>query len=216
MRGVKERDLNALREFIVILDSYRVHRYVEIDSMDEAVKEGKLRRKLVAEWKDVRPILIKMANSAASIPDIMKLIRIRDTLSLVSMIFITASFALIIARIVLRYSPVAFGAWEELLYPSTIVLMFTALVSRVIINRKIGLKIESYHAENSEKFSTYQSRLKKLTQSLINVLSDSIKRFHEKPEDYTMKLYNCDYERIRVVEKPSRFRKYYVVIPECR
>jgi len=216
MRGVKERDLNVLREFIVILDSYRVHRYVEIDSMDEAVKEGMLRRKLAAEWKEIRPLLIKMANSAASIPGIMKLVRIRDTLSLISMIFITASFALIMVRILLRHSPVAFGAWEELLYPSTIVLMFTALVSRVLINRKIGLKIESYHTENSEKFSAYQSRLKRLTQSLINVLSESIKRFHEEPEDYAMKLYNCDYERIKVVEKPSRFKKYYTVIPECR
>jgi len=216
MRGAKEIDLNLLKELILVLDSYRVHRYVEIDFIDAAVKEGKL-RKFVAEWQSVRPILVKMASSAASIPGVVKLVKIRDTISLASMVFLTVSFSLIIARILLRYSPVlAFGTLEELLYPSTLVLVFSALILRVVINREIGLRVETYYAENSEKFSTYQLKLKKLVQSLINVLSESVKRLHEEPENYVMKLYNCDYKKIKVIEKPSRFKKYYTVIPEGR
>jgi hypothetical protein len=215
MRGISETDLQILMELIEILDSYRVHRYIDIRPVDTAIEKGKLKREIALEWEKVRPTLVKMASSTASIPGIIRLVKIRDFVNFVSLIFLTSAFALVAVRLLLRNVPnLSFGIWEELIFPCALVLIFVALITRVIINRKIGLKIEAFYNEKSKEFKDDDLQLKKFVQNFINVLSAQVKRIRGEPKNYVMRLYNVDYRKIKVAEEPSRFKKYYTVTLE--
>jgi len=205
-------DLATLRDFIVILDGYRARDYTDIEFMDKAVVEGKLGSKFVEDWKEIRKILIKMASSSASIPGVVKFIKIRDFIGFISMIFMTAAFTLVIFQIALKKS--FLGLYGEFVFLSTFILLIVSIISRFLINRKIGLKIEKYHAENPEKFRNHLLRLREVVQDLLYSLSKQIKLSGEDPEDYKMKFYNADYKRIKIVEEPDRWGKYYVVVPQ--
>jgi hypothetical protein len=215
MESSKETDLRALTELIELLDSYRVHRHVDISSIDIALEKGELKGEIASQWKKIRPTLVKMASSTASIPGIIKLVKIRDSINFVSLVALTSAFALVAVRVLLRNFPSSsFGLLEELIFPSTLILVFVTLISRVVINRKIGLKIEEFYREKSKEFSNDYLRLKRLAQNFINILYVHLKRVHSEPKNYIMRLYNCDYKKIKVIKSPDRLKKYYTVMLE--
>ena len=205
-------DLATLRDFIVILDGYRVRDYTDTEFMDKAVVEGKLGSKFMENWKEIRKILIKMASSSASIPDVVKFIKIRDAIGFVSMILMTAAFVLVILQIALKQS--ILGFYGEFIYLSAFILLIVTIISRFLINRKIGLKIEKYHTENPEKFRNHLLRLREVVQDLLYSLSKHIKLSGGDPDDYKMRLYDVDYKRIKIIQEPDRWRRYYVVVPQ--
>lgn len=203
-------DLKTLRDLIITLDGYRVHHYEDTESLDRAIKEGKLGRRFVKEWKEIRPNLMKMASMVASLPNVMTLIKTRDAINFISMIFLTIAFALVITRMLTKFSL----GLVELVFPSALILLFTSIISRFLINRKIGLEIEAYYAKHPEKFGVERLRLKGTIQKLLNILSNRIRRLGEDPNNCVMKLYNFDYKKIKVIGGTSRLRKYYTVVPE--
>jgi hypothetical protein len=207
-------DLQTLRDFIVALDGYRVHSYTDIESMDKAVSEGKLGNKIAEDWEENRKILIKMASSTAAIPGVLRFLKVRDAISLVSMILMSTVFVLLILQVLLRQSIA--GVYIDFIYISAFLFLIISIVSRFLINREVSLKIEKYHAENPEKLRAQIQRLKEITQDLLNTLCRNIKLSGKKPDDYVMKLYNIDYQGIRVLQGPGRWRKYYVVVPKTR
>ncbi|MEM2915387.1 MAG: hypothetical protein QXH91_08340, partial [Candidatus Bathyarchaeia archaeon] len=108
------------------------------------------------------------------------------------------------------------GMYIDFIYISAFLFLIISIVSRFLINREIGLKIEKYHAENPEKLGAQIQRLKEITQDLLNTLCRSIQLSGGKPDDYVMKLYNVDYKGIKILQEPSRWRKYYVAVPKTR
>lgn len=211
-----QKDLQILMELVEILDSYRVHRYVDIRPVNEAIKKGKLKKEIASKWEKIQPTLVKMASVTASIPGVIKLVKIRDLINFLSLIFLTSAFALIAMRLLFRSVPnPGFEFWEELIFPNTLALMFIALIAKVIINRKIGFKIENFYREKgSRELDSNDIRLKECIQDFINILSNQVKRIHFEPEKCIMQVYKIDYRKIRVIEEPSRFRKYYTVTIE--
>lgn len=205
-------DLATLRDFVVILDGYRVHNYADIEFMDKAVVEGNLGSKFMEDWKEIRKILVKMASSSASIPGVLKFIKIRDAIGFISLIFMTAAFVLVILQIALKQR--VLGLYGEFIYLSAFIFLIASIISRFLINRKVGLKIEKYHTENPEKFRTHLLRLREVVQDLLYSLSKHIKLSGGDPDDYKMRLYNADYKRIKIIQEPSRWRRYYVVVPQ--
>jgi len=207
----KEVDLNALRDLIEVLDGYRVYIYTDVEFIDKAVKEGKLGKGFMEEWREIRKTLKEMASSAASIPNVIKFMKIRETIGFISMLLITTAFVLLIIQIALKVSP--FGLFGDLIFSSAFILLIASIISRFLINRKIGLKIEAYYAEHHENFKDQRLRLRKITQDLLVRLSNYIKRFSEDENKYQIRLYNVDYKRITVIQEPDRWRKYYVAVP---
>lgn len=214
--GWSQKDLRILMELIEILDSYRVHRYVDIRPVNGAIKEGKLKKEIASKWEKVQPTLIKMASATASIPSVTKLVKIRDLINFLSLVFLTSAFALIAMRLLFRSVPnPGFEFWEGLIFPSALASMLIALIARVIINRKIGFKIENFYAEKkSRELDSDDAQLKECIQNFINILSTQAKKIRFEPERCIMQLYKTDYRKIRVLEEPSRFRKYYTVTIE--
>jgi len=207
-----EVDLSALRDLIEVLDWYRVYNFTEIKFLDKAVKEGRLGRGFMEEWREIRKTLKQMAGSAASIPGVIRLIKIREAIGFTSMLLITVAFVLLIAQIALKVSP--FGLFGDIVFLCAFALLIVSFISRFLINRKIGLKIEAYYAEHHEDFKDHRLRLRKTIQDLLVRLSNYVKRIGEDENRYKIRLYNVDYKRITVIQEPDRWRKYYVVVPE--
>ncbi len=92
-------------------------------------------------------------------------------------------------------------------------VFFGTQLAKHIIDLKIALKIEEHFKRNPEKFRLHGLLLKKIVQNLVNNLSSCIE---SSKKECKIALYNVDYEGIKVIKKPTRLRKYYIVVLNSR
>lgn len=212
-RHRRENDLKALTDLITLLDCYRVNRYVQLDSMEKAVKSGKL-GKFDVKWREIRRILYKIGGLPSLSASINKLVKIREGVKVIEIIG-SYLFAFGLGVFVLNYFKVC-PEWLQPAYvyvglPALIVLLGTRLTTE-FINRKIALEIEELSKSHSEKFRFLRARLRDIAQNLINRLGKHINDRHEDPDKYRIDLYNTDYKGIKILKSPGTLRKHYTVV----
>jgi hypothetical protein len=212
-RHRRENDLKALTDLITLLDCYRVNRYVQLDSMEKAVKSGKL-EKFDVKWREMRRILYKIGGLPNLSASINKLVKIREGVKAIEIIG-SYLFAFGLGVFVLSYFKVC-PEWLQPAYvyvglPALIVLLGTRLTTE-FINRKIALEIEELSKSHSKKFRFLRARLRDIAQDLINRLGKHIKDRHEDADKYRIDLYNTDYKRIKILKSPGTLRKHYTVV----
>jgi len=214
-RHHEETDLKALTDLITFLDCYRVNRYVELDSMEKAVKSGKL-GKFDVDWREIRRILYKIAGLPKLSASINKVVKIREGVKVVEII-VSCLFTFGLGIFVLSYFE-ACPEWLEPAYvyvglPALIALLGTRLTTE-FINRKIALEIEVLSKSHPEKFRFLRARLRDMAQDFIHRLGKHIKDRHEDADKYTIDLYNTDYKGIKILKSPGTLRKHYTVVCE--
>ncbi|MDH5438775.1 MAG: hypothetical protein OEX76_07740 [Candidatus Bathyarchaeota archaeon] len=212
-RHRRENDLKALTDLITLLDCYRVNRYVQLDSMEKAVKSGQL-GKFDVKWREIRRILYKIGGLPNLSASINKLVRIREGVKVIEIIG-SYLFAFGLGVFVLSYFKVC-PEWLESAYvyvglPALIVLLGTRLTTE-FINRKIALEIEELSKRHPEKFRFLRTRLRDIAQDLINRLGKHIKNRREDADKYRIDLYNTDYKGIKILKSPGTLRKHYTVV----
>jgi len=212
-RHRRENDLKALTDLITLLDCYRVNRYVQLDSMEKAVKSGQL-GKFDVKWREIRRILYKIGGLPNLSASINKLVKIREGVKVIEIIG-SYLFAFGLGVFVLNYFKVC-PEWLQPAYvyvglPALIVLLGTRLTTE-FINRKIALEIEELSKSHSEKFRFLRARLRDIAQNLINRLGKHINDRHEDPDKYRIDLYNTDYKGIKILKRPGTLRKHYTVV----
>lgn len=208
-----EVDLKALTDLITLLDCYRVNRYLQLDSVEKAVKSGRL-GKFDVKWREIRRILYKIGSLPELSAKIEKLVKIQES---VKGIEIMASFLFTfgLGVFVLSYFQVC-PEWLEPAYlyvgMPALVVTFGTRLTKEYINRKIALEIEELGKSHSEKFRFLRARLKSIAQDFINRLGKQIKNRREDADKYKIDLYNTDYTGIEILKSPGTFRKHYTVI----
>ena len=211
----REIDLKVLTGLITLLDCYRINRYVELDSMEKAVKGGKL-GKFDVKWREIRRILYKIASLPKRSASIEKLVKIRERVKLVEIIG-SYLFVFGLGVFLLTYFDLCpewlKGTYVYVALPALVVVLGTRL-AREFIHRKIALEINDLSKRHPEKFGFLRARLKEIAQNLIYRLGRYIRDRGEDAEEYKFDLYNTDYEGIRIVRSPGLVRKYYTVVCE--
>ncbi len=213
LRVSREVDPKALTYLITVLDCYRINRFVELDPVERAVKEGKL-GKIGAEWKRIRRILYKVGSLPELSPNVMRLIKIRERVKLVWIIALYF-FTFGLGVFVLTFFNVG-PKWLEraltVVYLPSIGAMLGTRLLDAFINRKIALEIDRLDREHPKKFRFDRSDLKETAQNLINHLLNYLRNSHEDPGKYKIDLYNTDYKGIEILKGPGTFRKHYTVV----
>ena len=209
----REIDLKTLTNLITLLDCYRIDRYVELDSMEKAIKDGKLGR-FDVRWKEIRRILYKIGSLPKLSAGMDKLLKMRERVKILAMIG-AYFFVFGLGIFVLTFFD-ACPEWLQHTYvyiamPSIIIILGTRLADEYI-SRKIALEIEKLSKTHSKKFRFLRERLKEIVQELIDHLSSYIRDRNEDADKYNFDLYNTDYTGIKVVKSPGTFRKHYTLI----
>lgn len=209
----REIDLKALTNLITLLDCYRIDRYVELDSMEKAIEDGKL-GKFDVRWKEIRRILYKIGGLSKLSAIIDKLLKIRGRVKILSMIG-TYFFVFGLGVFVLTFFNLC-PEWLKHTYayvamPAIIIILGTRLADEYI-SRKIALEIEELSKSHPEKFRFLRTRLRDIAQDLINRLGKHIKDRREDADKYRIDLYNTDYKRIKILKSPGTLRKHYTVV----
>ena len=211
----REIDLKVLTDLITLLDCYRINRYVELDSMEKAVRDGKL-GKLDVKWREIRRILYRIASLPERSANIEKLVNIRERVKLVEIIG-SYLFVFGLGVFLLTYFDLCpewlKGTYVYVALPSLLLVLGTRL-AREFIHRKIGLEIDEFSKRHPKKFRFLRARLKEMAQDLIYKLSKSIRDRNEDAEEYKFDLYNTDYKGIKILKSPGLVRKYYTVVCE--
>lgn len=212
-RRNREIDLKALTDLITLLDCYRINRYVQLDSMEKAVRTGKL-GKFDVKWREIRRILYKIGSLPKLSASINKLVKIREGVKVIEIIG-SCLFTFGLGVFVLSYFKVC-PEWLEPAYvyvglPALIALLGTRLTTE-FINRKIALEIEELSKSHPEKFRFLHARLRDIAQDLINRLGKHIKDRHEDADKYKIDLYNTDYKGIKILKSPGTLRRHYTVV----
>lgn len=211
----REIDLKTLTNLITLLDCYRIDRYVELDSTEKAIKDGKL-GKFDVRWKEIRRILYKIGSLPKLSATVDKLLKIRGRVKILSTIG-AYFFVFGLGVFVLTFFDIC-PEWLEHTYvyiamPSMIIVLGTRLADEYI-SRKIALEIEKLSKTHSKKFRFLRERLKEITQELIDHLSNYIRDRNEDADKYKFDLYNTDYTGIKIIKSPGKLRKHHTVVCE--
>ncbi|MEM0006722.1 MAG: hypothetical protein QXR89_00430 [Candidatus Bathyarchaeia archaeon] len=217
----KIEDLKAAKKILMLVDGYRKLNIEDFAWADKEVKEGKMGVKFSKDWKEIREIMLKFAREAGSQRRLLNLAALQQILIQAGLV-ISA-----ITTLLATLSMVAFlfhFEWARLvpeilsyaLIPLAIGIV-VMLAGPPLIARKISSELEKFFARKRDLVVKADPILKDAAQKIINGISEGIKNGDlkvKKRKAYELGLFNTDYDGIKIVKKPSFFRKYYIVLPE--
>jgi hypothetical protein len=204
IRLPEETDLHLLGRLIYVLDSYRIHRYEDFTSINKSIKQLKFGKTFKKTWEEeITPILYKMSSLPMSLRKVKLLIRFRSVLGFITAAVFTVAFIILMAR----------AREYGLILSVSAIILLTWYTGRPLIDYKIGKILNNYFEEHPEKFGILRSRLKLIVQNLIDEFSRLSKNMSEDVVPM-LELYNIDYRGIKVIKKPTTFRKHFVVLPK--
>ncbi len=214
-------DLKAAKKILMLLDGYRRLNIEDFAWADKEVKEGKMGVKFSKDWKKIREVMLKFAREAGSQRRLLNLAALQQILIQAGLV-ISA-----ITTLLVTLSMVAFlfhYEWAKLV-PEILSYAFIPLAIGIVImlagppliSRKISLELEKFFARKKDLVLKADPTLKDAAQKIINSISEAIKTGDlkvKKKKDRELGLFNIDYDGIKIIKKPSLFRKYYVVLLE--
>lgn len=218
----KIEDLKTAKRILMLIDGYRRLNIEDFAWADKEVKEGKMGVKFSKDWKEIREIMLKFAREAGSQRHLLNLAALQQVLIQAGLV-ISA-----ITTLIATLSMVAFlfhFEWARLV-PEILSYAFIPLAIGIVvmlagpplISRKISSELEKFFTRKKDLVVKADPILKDASQKIINSISEAIKNGNskvKKRKDYELGLFNIDYNGIKVIKKPSLFRKYYVVLPEA-
>ncbi len=190
------RDIVKLIEYF---DGVRVGYGVDFKTIERILTNRKkieeaLPYKFKALKKDIEEMLLliykdKKATKALN--------RLRISLFLHRFVFFTLIFSLIALFLGIMFSPFL------------VFLMFPVLYIAVILKTRSLVTIRLFYINNREKLAPGKDRkIKETINSLINLIREI-----EWAKGYvTLRLYNTDYNNIKIVKRPGFFRDYFVAV----
>lgn len=200
-------DINMLSDLIKLLDGYTINRLVDFRPIDKSIREGKLGKSLINDWKTIERNLRKMSRLAGEQPDITRLMKMRS----VSRILVTAYGTCIFAFMIL--SGLGQINFQIIIYFFMVNIFIIPLpvYAEVIFLRRIARKIDELFEGPPERFKMFREHLRTLVQDLIYEFACIVKNRAEDPSKHELRLYTANYEGIRIKKKPSRFDRCYTV-----
>ncbi|RLI11866.1 hypothetical protein DRO33_03385 [Candidatus Bathyarchaeota archaeon] len=204
----REPDLLVLKALIELIDGYRVNYFGDPRPFSERIRDNALGREVKSEWKTIYRALMKIATTVERIPEVRSYISLQSALRFLSIMLTLIGLSIPLINMV-RGVPTSI--WIPFSLATCGACM---LVASWAVGRNMALAIEDYFREHKEKYKFVRAYLARVNQKLINSLRRQLEATGEDPDRYRLKLFNTDYKGIKVVKKPSLFRKRYIVSVE--
>jgi hypothetical protein len=213
------RDLKMAKKILLLLDGYRAFDFEDFEWADRGVKEGKMGKRFEQEWREIREILLKLAREAGSKREFLKLALLQQALFFGGYIVSTICTLLsVIGAISFMFIP----EWKEIFmkiltyaFVPLIISLILTLIGPPLIAKKITRGLEKHFEKKRRLVKNVDIQLQNIAQKIIYSIAYGIKsgRIKIKSKDYELGVFHVDYDGIRILKRPSLFRRYYIVIP---
>lgn len=204
-----EADPDDIRKAIYHIDAYRSHIYYNLSFINKMVDQGTLGEYFGQNWKRLKRNLIKMAKSATSHPESIRLARYQSYTEGLYQVAVPIVFVVLIIGLVAPQTPII-GAIAPYIMIIAFSSMIIGLLGRYILGNRIGKNIDKYFIDNPDAQVLRSDELKSIIQNLINLLRQILFYEDEDPEDHLVGLGLVDYEHIEIFKKPRPWRQYYL------
>lgn len=217
----KIEDLKAAKKILMLIDGYRKLNIEDFEWADTEVKNGKMGKRFSQDWKEIRELMLKFAREAGSQGHLLNLAALQQILLQVGLV-VSA-----ITTLLTTLSMTAFLfhlEWAKII-PEILTYALIPLIIGIaimfagppLIARKITSELEKFYQRRRDFVSKANLVLKDAAQKIIYSIIHEINKGSlevKKKKEYELGLFNTDYKGVKIVKKPSLFRKYYIVIPE--
>jgi len=217
----KITDLKTAKKILMLIDGYRILNIEDFAWADKEVKEGKMGKRFSSDWKEIREVMLKFAREAGSQ---------RHLLNLAALQQILLQFGLVISSITTLLTTLSMVAflfhfeWAKMI-PEILTYALIPLIIGIVIMfagppliaRKITSELEKFYQKRKDFVNMADVLLRNTAQKIIYSIIQEVKKGNlkvKKKKEYELGLFNTDYKRVKIVKKPSLFRKYYIVVPE--
>ncbi len=205
-----EADPDDIRKAIYHIDAYRSHVYYNLSFVDKMVDQGTLGEQFGQNWKRLRRNLIKMAKSATSHPESIRLARYQSYTEGLYQVAVPIVFVVLIIGLVAPQTPII-GAIAPYIMIIAFSSMIIGLLGRYILGNRIGKNIDKYFIDNPDAQVLRSGELKSIIQNLINLLRQILFYEDEDPKDHLVGVGIVDYDHVEIVKSPRPWRQYYLV-----
>ncbi|MEM3596792.1 MAG: hypothetical protein QXJ53_01485 [Candidatus Bathyarchaeia archaeon] len=200
------KEIELLKKMVTVVDSYRINLFLSVKHVDSEIEQVKLRSELKREWKRLREKMIKMANASLNIPQLKKIAKIREVLRFIVWSIVFLAFATFMFTMI-------FGMGDfSIIWITASMALLVLMILEPIFNYAIAKNVERYYSENAQRFEETKKQLKHFAQQLIFALKEELQKEKEPFENNPIKIYNVDYQRIKVKKSPALWRRHYVII----
>jgi hypothetical protein len=199
------KEIELLKKMITVVDSHRINLFLSVKHVDNEIEQVKLKDEIKKEWKRVREKMVKMANASLNIPLLKKIAKIREVLRFIVWSIVFIAFATFMFTMI-----VGIGDFSIIWITASIALLIL-MALEPIFNYVIAKSVEKYYLENAQRFEGTKHQLKIFAQQLIYALKEEMQKAKESSEDNPIKIYNIDYQRIKVKKNPTLWRRHYVI-----
>lgn len=236
---VKNADLFTNVTFL--LDAYRVYHPEEYGWIEKAIEEGRMGKRFKEDWKEIRKNLNKIARIPKKLEYLLRWANIQSGLKLIGLLATTLGMGVIMTSFLGIYfrHPFFSGLFSVMVDYAAIplLLLFTiGFLGPIYMGRRISKARMAYFREREKYYREIDQRLKSYTQKMIDSLAEHYRRegiigveslsrpakrsrlltfLKGKEEEQNAKpelfLFNTDYKGIKVVRKPTFWRKHYIV-----
>lgn len=217
----KIEDLKATKKILMLIDGYRKLNLEDFKWADKEVKEGKMGKRFLQDWKEIQEVMLKFAREAGSQRHLLDLAALQQILLQVGLVvsaITTLLTTLSMTAFVFRFE------WAKMI-PEILTYALIPLIIGIaimfagppLIARRITSELERFFERKKEFVDMADVVLKGAVQRIIYSIIEAIKNGEleiKKEKEYELGLFNTDYNGVKIVKKPSLFRKYYIVIPE--
>jgi hypothetical protein len=202
----------GLKSIIELLDSYRIYRFLDPARVDRAIGAGKVDRRTASEWSKLKPELVEMTKSLQTIPNLSTMISVYSVVRTAGPMFLPF---IILMFFLGEYDP----SIAAIISTALVIALFAFIFFAKILQYSIAKRIEKHVKTHGDKFAATRRRLAQATQSVMRILTSLLEKSdHDGLEHskYRLRLYNADYDGIKIIGKPSLLRKHYSVALEPR
>jgi ABC-type multidrug transport system fused ATPase/permease subunit len=214
-------DLKAAKKILMLIDGYRKLNIEDFEWADKEVKDGKMGKRFSQDWKQIRELMLKFAREAGSQRHLLDLAALQQILLQVGLV-VSAITTLLTTLSMMAF--VFHLEWAKII-PEVLTYALIPLVIGIaimfagppLIARKITSELERFYQKRKDLVSRADAVFKDAVQRIIDSIIQEIKNGNlevKKKKEYKFGLFNMDYKGVKIVKKPSLFRKYYIVIPE--
>lgn len=198
-----KRRIKKIISVIEALDSFRSGYFTDIDRLILTYRELELGGR-ARKWKEVRRDLERLVLGSAKIRETRKYLKYEKIMGKI--------YKVVLALLIISMLSSLLGIptlTMALILPLLIIFPVVLFI-RLFIREKIRI----IYIKNSERFRDEINRIKKDIDILIQEVMRISKRAGLDSRTISMNLINADYSNIKVIKKPGRFSRYYIVVPK--